>query len=374
MTRMLEWPQMLKPFSRFLAAWLIGSIVLAVAAAIYAGTKSIPAWAALPITAAFLVEYPFYLASGFESVRARVNRALSPRVLGLALTFSGLLPYLIYSLGTGQFHWRAFLELAAIAAGVSYWYVILPRAAVTDIVFLGALGAILLGKVFRAIYISPLPHLQIDILGHLMLIRLAIVVILLFRRMHGIGFGLIPSRRELLVGIQYFAYFLPIGFPLAWYLGLLRFRPHDNAILQLIAVGLGIFWVVALSEEFLFRGVLQQWIARWTGSRVAALVLASIVFGLCHLSFRIFPNWPMVLMASVIGVFCGLAYWKASSIRASMVFHTLVATAYRVCSVKHRWFLLNRYGDLLRRIIVFADLRTTGCGPEPMPSGTMAFT
>lgn len=305
-------------------------MVLAVAAVIYAGSKGIPAWAAMPVAAAFLIEYPFYLAPGFESVRAWIDSSLSRRALGLALTLSGLVPYIIYSLGTGQFHWRAFLELVAIAAGVSYWYILLPCVAVTDIAFLCGLGVILLGKIFRGIYTSPLPHLQIDILGHLMLIRLAIIVILLFRGMQGIGFGLIPSRRELLVGLQYFAYFLPIGLPLAWYLGLLRFRTHGNVVWQVIAVGLGIFWVVALSEEFLFRGVLQQWIARWTGSRAAALVLASTIFGFCHLSFRFFPNWPMVLMASVIGVFCGLAYWKAGSIRASMVFHTLVATAYRV--------------------------------------------
>ncbi len=33
---------------------------------------------------------------------------------------------------------------------------------------------------------------------------------------------------------------------------------------------LGFLWVLALSEEFFFCGVLQQWIEDWTWSRHAA--------------------------------------------------------------------------------------------------------
>lgn len=308
-------------------------MILSVAAVVYAREKNIPVWAAIPIAAAFLVEFPFYLLPGFESVRNAIDRSFSRPQLAFVLCVSGLLPYLIYSLGTGQFRWRELAGLAAIAATVSYWYVILPSAAVTDALFLALFGVVILTKVFQRIYTAPvphLPHLQVDTLGHLMLIRLTIMVLLLIRRVHGIGFGWIPSRREFFVGLQYFLYFLPIGLPLAWFLGLLRIHAHSNVLWQIIAVGLGIFWVVSLSEEFLFRGVLQQWIARWTGSRAAALVLTSLCYGLAHLWVKPFPNWQMALVGSVLGVFCGLAYWKAHSVRASMVSHALVATAFRI--------------------------------------------
>lgn len=321
---------MKKPLSRFFVAWLIGWVALAAAAVVYARGKNIPAWAAIPIAAAFLVEFPFYLVPGFESVRTRIDGALSRTSLAFALSISGLLPYLIYSLGTGQFHWRSFVELVGICAGVSFWYVLFPKIPVADFAFLSILGSVMLARLFQDIYSSPIPRIPVDILGHLMLIRLAIMVILLIRRVSGIGFGWIPSRREFLVGLQYFLYFLPIGLPLAWALGLLRLRPHANVLWQGIAVALGIFWVVALSEEFFFRGVLQQWIAGWTGSRVAALCLASISFGLVHLWFRAFPNWQMAIIASIAGGFYGLAYLKTQSIRASMVSHALVATAWRV--------------------------------------------
>ncbi|MDQ6666210.1 MAG: hypothetical protein M3Z23_17665, partial [Acidobacteriota bacterium] len=266
---------MKKPFSRFAIVWLTGTAILSVAAIVYAREKNIPVWAAIPVAAAFLVEFPFYLLPGFENARNAIDRSLSRAQLALALCVSGLLPYLIYSLGTGQFRWRGFAGVAAIAATAAYWYVILPSVAVVDALFLTLFGVVILTKVFQRIYTPPAPHLPVDVLGHLMLIRLTVMVLLLIRRVHGIGFGWIPSRREFFVGLQYFLYFLPVGLPLAWFLGLLRFRSHSNVLWQVLAVGLGLFWVVSLSEEFLFRGVLQQWIACWTGSRIAALALTS---------------------------------------------------------------------------------------------------
>ena len=79
-------------------------------------------------------------------------------------------------------------------------------------------------------------------------------------------------------------------------------------------------------EGFFFRGLLQQWMAQWTGSATLALASASILFGLVHLGFRGFPNWKCALAAAVAGWFYGRAYNEAKSIRASMVTHALVVT------------------------------------------------
>jgi membrane protease YdiL (CAAX protease family) len=95
------------------------------------------------------------------------------------------------------------------------------------------------------------------------------------------------------------------------------------------ATFVGMFWVVALSEEFFLRGVLQQWIEDWTASRAGALLLASAVFGLLHLWLGGFPNWKWALVAGVLGWFCGRARNQAGSIRASMVTHALVAATWR---------------------------------------------
>jgi hypothetical protein len=90
-------------------------------------------------------------------------------------------------------------------------------------------------------------------------------------------------------------------------------------------------WVTVLSEEFFFRGLLQQWIQKWTGKPVIALALTSILFGLAHLMYPPgFPNWRMVALASVAGVFYGRAFQQGKSIRAAMVTHTLVNVTWRV--------------------------------------------
>jgi len=88
--------------------------------------------------------------------------------------------------------------------------------------------------------------------------------------------------------------------------------------------------VVALAEEFFFRGFLQVLLAKRLRSETAGLVAASVLFGLAHLWFRSFPNWRFAIAAAVTGVFYGLAFLKAGSIRASMVTHALVVTTWRM--------------------------------------------
>jgi len=100
----------------------------------------------------------------------------------------------------------------------------------------------------------------------------------------------------------------------------------------LLALGtfFGILCVVALGEEFFFRGLLQQWFRDWSRSEVVGVVAASLLVGTVHLWFRPFPNWRFAVLAAVAGVFYGLAFRKAASIRASMVTHALVVTTWRV--------------------------------------------
>src|SRR6266542_2321713 len=88
---------------RFLAALLIGWVVLWVAGSWYASHARLRASAVKPVLAAFLLEYSFYLVPGFESVR-RWLRARVPRpLLALLLTIAAVLPYLAYSPFTHQF-------------------------------------------------------------------------------------------------------------------------------------------------------------------------------------------------------------------------------------------------------------------------------
>ena len=93
---------------------------------------------------------------------------------------------------------------------------------------------------------------------------------------------------------------------------------------------LGIYAVLALFEELLFRGILQNLTAASLGRPVAAQTLTSLIFGLCHLSFRGFPNWRFAIVATLLGWFCGQAYRERATIVAAMITHALVVTGWRL--------------------------------------------
>ena len=316
----------------FRAALLTGWIGLSAAAWLYGRQKNIPLWAAIPLIAAFLLEYLFYLVPGFETVRQRLRARLTQTQLAFAMAVAAAAPYLVYSIPTGQFRWTAFAQLAVIVSVVSFWYVALRPSRVTDVLFLALLAAIVLSRCFGHIYTVP-SQVRTDILGNLMLIRTSALALLEFRRVTGVQFGFLPSQKEWIAGVRFFFYLLPIGFPLALWLGVAHLNFTGFLFGKTLAIFFGALWVVALSEEFFFRGLLQQWLADWTGKRHLALALASLLFGALHLPFRLFPNWRMAAVAAVCGWFYGMAYQQTSSIRASMVTHALVVTVWRTMLV-----------------------------------------
>lgn len=305
---------------------LLGSLLLALAAFLYARILHIPAATAVPLAAAFLVEFPFYLLAGLAPSRLRHP---------LVLAATCILPYLVYSIPTGEFHIEALFLLATIAIYLAFWFAVLPPGPITDLLFVAFAATIYISKVFDRIYISPIPKLQLSALGHAMLIRTCALAILAIRphdqTSPPLEFRFLPTAREWLVGLKWFAALAPVC-ALALYLLKLNVSPHQPRNLWLIVPEFfGILWFVAISEEFLFRGLLQQWFAKWTLSPAAGLILASLLFGAAHLAFgHVFPNWRFALVATLFGLFCGLAWRQTRTIQSSMVTHALAATLYRV--------------------------------------------
>jgi membrane protease YdiL (CAAX protease family) len=324
----------MRPLRRFQWTLAIVWLLLCAAGWIYAHHQHIPLRIAVPVIAAFLWEASFYLVPGFETVRRRLEARWRPPGLAAGFAASALIPYCAYSLPAGLFRFDSWILLAALALGAAFWYVVLPRTAASDAGFLVFAAAVMLARIFPKVYVSPIADLEIAILGQLMWIRLGVLVMLLIRKAEGTGFGFLPTGRDWRIGLWHALLFLPVGLPLAMGLGLVRFHPADlppaQAALTAAATFLGMLWVVALSEEFFFRGLLQQWLGGWLASRRAGLLGASVLFGLAHLPFREFPNWRFALVAAVAGVFYGRAFEQAGSIRASMVSHAAVNTVARL--------------------------------------------
>ena len=301
-------------------------------------TWDIPAATAAPILLAFLLQISFYLLPAIPSLRARIEARFRPvQIAALALA-AALLPYLVYSLPTGVFRFSALLQLAAIAAVLSFVFVAFPtrspRLAWQDVIAVGTVAAAELGKVFRQIYLSPVEDVRLDILGRFMILGVGATAYLSLRRIEGSGYRLRPSGADCRTAIKHFLLFLPAGIVVGLAIGFARFRPvkADLWMYPVLALGtfLGMYLAVALFEELFFRGVLQNLLTGALGNAVAAQAVAGVLFGLAHLPFRTFPNWRFVILATLAGWFYGQAWRERRSVPAAALTHALVNTVWRM--------------------------------------------
>jgi len=286
--------------------------------------------AALP---AFLVEAFFYLASVFEETRARFKRIRLPRLKAALLWISALLPYSIFSLATGTFERNAFYLLALLCAVFAFWYVLLPRRVAYDVGFLVIAAAPIVTHVFRRIYRSP-DDIRVDILGHLMWIRLGIAALLILREWNPGAFGFWPRAREWRAGILwYFIFVIPI---VALALGIhdVHFELVSGPWWRVAGIGIGTFfgilWVVALGEELFFRGVIERALLDTWRSTALAVAVSALLFGSVHLGFRQFPDWRRAVTTVLLGIALGIIYARTASVRASMVTHAFVVATWRM--------------------------------------------
>jgi uncharacterized protein len=297
--------------------------------------------AALP---AFLLETLFYLGSVFENTRAAFNATFpARRTKSTVLWLSALLPYLIFALAAGTFLPNAFYLLAGLTAILAFWHAVFPRRIAYDVGFLVIAAIPFITRIFTRLYRSPDDHIHVDVLGHLMWIRLGLIALLLLREWNAGPVSLWPTAREWKSGVIWFAAgILPVS-AVALALHSVHFV-SATSLLQApwwrslgIAAGtfVGAFSVLTLGEELLFRGVIERAVLDYSASTIAAVAISSLLFGGVHLWFSHFPNWPWVAVTTVLGIFCGLSYAQTGSIRASMITHSLTIVLWRVLLVQY---------------------------------------
>ena len=324
----------MKQMRQFLTTLVVVWTAACIATYLYSQQQNIPSGIALAVLPAFLVEFAFYLAPGFSAVRGAFERLGSKPVRAALLTASAVIPYLIESFGTGAFRFTSLLALLAVAAVASFWYAWIRPSIPVDLLFLAFMAAVYLSKLFGQVYGHPAPHAALEILGRLMWTRVGLMAVLSLRSMEDARFGFVPTSNEWRIGVRQYLFFLPVGAVIAYLLHFARFKPPAlewwKFALLVIGTFLAFLWVVALAEEFFFRAFLQRLLARGMRSEAIGLIFASVLFGLAHLAFRPFPNWRFAIIGGIAGVFYGLAFLQARSVRASMVTHALVVTTWRV--------------------------------------------
>lgn len=265
------------------------------------------------------------------------HRAAQSMVLGVGIPFLLLIPYLIDSLGTGTFTWRALAKLAvyiAVPTGL-----LLPdrlhaaqRIGWRDFAAMLALALPISAGWLSGIWTFPM---NLYFMQPLYAVCVGIYGFSALRKLEGIGYRLLLRKRDWVEGSANFVGFIILAIPLGYLLRFIRFHPHHVSLgtfaFQLFAV----YITVAIPEEVLFRGILQNFLTQSFESRrnkTYGLVIASVIFGLSHLHHAPIPNWRYAIMATLAGLFYGNAYMHRQRTSASALTHALVDTLW------HFWF------------------------------------
>jgi hypothetical protein len=201
------------------AALVIGWPLLAAAGVGYARIRGVPASIAFPALAAFLLEYCFYLLPAFPDVREQLTDWRLPCVLAA----SAVAPYLA-ACAVGAFSWIALAKLLAVALVLGLWFYALPGNVSTDIGFLGVVAFLILSRYLQGVY--PRPHRAVDlsVLGKLAVMQMAVLALMVARRVPETGYGFIPRWRDWRIGALNFLWFAPVGLALILVLKATQFR------------------------------------------------------------------------------------------------------------------------------------------------------
>jgi membrane protease YdiL (CAAX protease family) len=160
-------------------------------------------------------------------------------------------------------------------------------------------------------------------------VNMGVIAFAAWRRFPGIGYRFELDRNQVSVALFYFSVFAAIAIPLGFAIHFIRYSFEVSKLAFAPAAFLGIYLLVAVPEEVLFRGLIQNWFERVTTRRIVSLMLASIVFGAAHLNNGPpIPNYRYFLMASIAGIFYGLVWRRTGSVAASAITHALVDTVW----------------------------------------------
>ena len=257
----------------------------------------------------------------------QMGRALQRWPVALRIAFPALcvLPYLFVSASQHLFHWKWFALYAGLPVGMTW---LLERAAVADPEQRGdwrdASTLLVLGLAVDLRWFECAWPAGLQALGKLLLVDMGLYGFLAIRQLSGTGFDFHLKWSDLKTGLRELIFFAPVVLMLG--LALDFIHPHSNVpgVAKAALTWIGIFFFIALPEELYFRGWVQNLLERCLGRR-AALVIASVLFGLSHFNKRSAHfNWRYVLLATIAGIFYGRAWRKKRRVPASSITHASI--------------------------------------------------
>jgi len=159
-------------------------------------------------------------------------------------------------------------------------------------------------------------------------VSLALFLFLVRYPLEGVGFTARVHLRDLkhalggLLAIAVFA--IPVGLGV----GFLHYNPVLPNALELVLGIVGGYLLIALVEEVLFRGIIQNLLTQRLKDVRIALPVASVIFGMAHLNNPTpgfaEPNWAYGLLATAAGLGYGWVWFRTRKVTVSAITHMLV--------------------------------------------------
>jgi uncharacterized protein len=275
--------------------------------------------------AALLTLIPFFWAGFYPRSLERARRLpvrwriLAPALLGI--------PYALVSVSFGVFHWTWLSLYTLLPVGIS---LLLYEASLADPEQRGEwrdfLILLVLGLAVDLRWFEPAWPPRLAIFSKILLLDAGIYGFLAVRQLRQVGFDLRLRLRDLGIGLFALAAYAPIAVVLGLWLGFLHFHPTLPSLGQALLAWVFTFFFIAVPEELFFRGWMQNLLERRVGPS-RALLITTVLFGLSHFNKRTTMfNWRYVLLATLAGIFYGLAWRQERRVGASAITHASVDT------------------------------------------------
>jgi hypothetical protein len=245
---------------------------------------------------------------------------------GLLLGVLIFIFYIIYIVGTGTFALTRLVIVAALIfvplalamsgqrSSAGSWQDFLTIAAIWVFVKFGP-----------SHYLFPYPGGRLAYISTVLLaVNVALATFLLARQTKGMGYSIGWGKNWALYVVGSFVLFACVAIPLGSALHFIVFAPQWNHWSSFLGLSLAILVFTAWPEELLFRGLLQNLLARSSKSEIAGWWTSSVFFGLSHITNGSFPNWRYVILATLAGLFYAWTWRKTNSIFASALVHAAV--------------------------------------------------
>lgn len=263
--------------------------------------------------------------------------ALASRRAAILMPFALLVPYLILALSTDTFSFWALVKLIAyIAFPVFLLFPDRVHAAAgaswRDFAAMLSLGLPVAAGWLQGIWIWPE---DIYIFRPIFCVCAGAYAFLVIRNLKDTGYKLVSKKGDVIDGGLHFIAFTLLAIPIGLALHFIHPHAQHVGVPAFIAGFVGIYLTVAIPEEFLFRGILQNLLVKTFNGprrRQYGLVLASVIFGLSHMHHAPVPNWRYAILATLAGLFYGNVWQMRKRTSASAFTHAMVDTVW------HFWF------------------------------------